>query len=327
MTGRVHAFAPLRVSLAGGGSDVPPYPARFGGAVVSLTIDLGVRATVERGRHAGAVPMRPGPVDPAQPDRRLVDVVTRHAGVAAEVQASTRCDVPRGSGLGSSSAQIVALYAALLRVAGRSRTREQLAATACRVEGELGLAGGLQDAYAAAFGGANHIEFAGSAVHVRRLSLTAPVLETVEASLILAPTPRLSRRADDIVRRRIAACERGDERVLDALHRLKAQVHDMRACLTGGDVATMGELLHAGWQIKRTLGPGVSTPAIDRLYALGRDLGAAGGKLLGAGAGGYLLFVVRPQVRTELVAALRRRGVRTRGVRLVGQGVQTWEDP
>lgn len=323
----IHARAPLRVSLAGGGTDVPPYPAMAGGAVLSATIDLFAYASV--------VPRSDGVVQIRSPDleasaslsgrevmaRSVLEDAT-HSGGAEVV---LHCDAPPGSGLGSSSSLIVAMCAALCEAAGEAPTPYELAERAWRIERvDLGIPGGMQDQYAAAFGGFNFIEFGVDGVLVNPLRLPADVLAELHGSLLLVPTPTVVRRSMGILTRQVAAYERKDEQVLAALDLLKAHASSMKARLLRGDLESVAALLHEGWVTKRRLAQGITTPEIDELYERARELGASGGKLLGAGGGGFLLLMAPFAARGDLARGLRASGVEPANFSFTRDGVQAW---
>ena len=323
----IHSRAPLRISLAGGGTDVPPYPALEGGAVLSTTIDLFAYASV-RPRHDGEIRIQSPDLEESAALSGRVDLArsvlddSDHSGGADVV---LHCDAPPGSGLGSSSSLIVSMCAALCRTAGQAPTPYELADRAVRIERvDLGIPGGLQDHYAAAFGGFNFIEFGGDGVLVNPLRLQPDVLAELHGSLLLVPTAAVARRSAGILGRQVAAYERKDDAVIDALRRLKEQAVSLKAGLLKGDLTAVAALLDEGWHTKRLLAEGISTPEIDDLYATARQLGAVGGKLLGAGGGGFLLLMTRFDERGRVARALRDKGIAPVNFSFTDQGVQVW---
>jgi D-glycero-alpha-D-manno-heptose-7-phosphate kinase len=204
-------------------------------------------------------------------------------------------------------------------------TPYDLAERAWRIERiDLGIPGGMQDQYAAAFGGWNFIEFGPDGVLVNPLRLRADVLAELHGSMLLVPTPAIARRSTGILGRQVAAYERRDEVVLAALARLKQLAIDMKACLLRGDLQGIGDLLHEGWIAKQQLAEGIATPEIDELYALARRLGATGGKLLGAGGGGFLLLMTPFEARGGVSRALRQQGIQPVNFSFTDNGVQVW---
>ncbi len=325
----VHARAPLRISFAGGGTDVPPYPEQAGGAVLSATIDWAAYASVHRGTD--------GSVHLSSPDlstaaaisgrqelaRVVLDDVLGSAEGGADVTLS--CDAPPGSGLGSSSSLIVAMAAAMADLDGAPLGPYELAERAVRLERhDLGVPGGLQDQYAATFGGFNFIEFTGDGVLVHPLRLRSDVLAELHGSLVLVPAPVTSRRSSGILTRQIAATTARDAGTIERLDRLKALAIALRTSLLRGDLTGFAHLLHEGWTAKRELADGITTDGIDELYRHARDLGALGGKLLGAGGGGYLLLMVPFERRGGIIRALREAGAAPVNFAFTDSGVRTW---
>lgn len=315
------ARAPLRISFAGGGTDVPPYPETHGGAVLSVTIDRCATAAVRPRRdgdyHVESHDLRSraafapdelgfnGHLDLVKAVLR--DLAARRPGRGLDLTLAT--DAPPGSGLGSSSALVVAMLAAVGKATGRRWSPAELARTAYQVERvDLKIEGGMQDQYAAAYGGLNFIEFAGDdQVEVRPLPVAAEVMEALERSLLLAWSGD-SRTDDGILRRQVDGVLLGSERSLASLSGLKALAEAMRDALLAGDLASFAEGLRQGWEHKRRLATGIATPRLEELYEVGRAAGAAGGKVLGAGGGGFMLFAGPPERRARMVAALEGAG-------------------
>jgi D-glycero-alpha-D-manno-heptose-7-phosphate kinase len=329
------ARAPLRISFAGGGTDVPPYPQSHGGAVLSATIDR--RATAE------LRPRRDGDYHVASLDLRtraafapdelafnghldlvkavLRDLAARRPGRGLDLTLAT--DAPPGSGLGSSSALVVAMLAAVGAATGRAWSPAELARTAYQVERvDLKIEGGMQDQYAAAYGGLNFIEFGGDdRVEVRPLPVAPEVMEALERSLLLAWSGD-SRTDGGILRRQVDGVLLGAEQSLASLGALKALAEAMRDALLAGDLATFADGLREGWEHKRRLASGIATPRLEELYEVGRAAGAAGGKVLGAGGGGFMLFAGPPRQRARMVAALEAAGAPCSPVRFDPRGAR-----
>jgi D-glycero-alpha-D-manno-heptose-7-phosphate kinase len=329
------ASAPLRISFAGGGTDVPPYPATYGGAVLSVTIDrcatADLRPRADGDYHVESLDLMAraafapheltfnGHLD-------LVKAVLRELAASRPgrgLDLTLATDAPPGSGLGSSSALVVAMLAAVGAATGRRWSPAELARTAYQVERvDLKIEGGMQDQYAAAFGGLNFIEFHGDDnVEVRPLRVGGDTLEALERSLLLAWSGH-SRTDGGILRRQVDGVLAGSAESLDTLGALKRLAETMRDALLGGDLATFAEGLHEGWRQKRRLATGIATPRLDELYAVGRAAGAAAGKVLGAGGGGFLLFSTPPRRRERVAAALEAAGAPCAPVRLDLRGVQ-----
>jgi D-glycero-alpha-D-manno-heptose-7-phosphate kinase len=329
----VRATAPLRISFAGGGTDVPPYPATHGGAILSATIGRGATARV-RSRSDGAYHVESldlmaraafagreslsfnGHLD-------LVKAVLRDLDPGHGLDLTLATDAPPGSGLGSSSALVVAMLAAVGAIAGRSWSPAELAWRAYQVERiDLKIQGGMQDQYAASFGGLNYIEFHGDdKVDIRRLNVSGDTTERLERSLLLAWSGS-SRTDAGILRRQVDGVLGGSARSLASLGAIRALAEAMRDALLDGDLAGFAEGLHEGWEHKRRLASGVATPRLDELYAVGRGAGAAGGKVLGAGGGGFLLFCCPDGRRDPVAAALEAAGSACSAVTFDPRGVR-----
>jgi len=326
----IRARAPLRISFAGGGTDVPPYPATHGGAVLSVTIDRWAVAGVRvRGDHAYHVESLDLMVRKAfQPHELvfdghldLVKAVLRDLAPEHGLDLTLGTDAPPGSGLGSSSALVVATLAAVGATSGRNWSPAELAWRAYQVERiDLKIQGGMQDQYAAAFGGLNFIEFHGDDnVEVRPLAVAPETLEELEGSLLLAWSGA-GRTDSGILRRQVDGVLGGSARSLGSLAAIKALAEAMRDALRSGDLATFAEGLHEGWEQKRRLASGIATPRLDELYQVARDAGAAGGKVPGAGGGGFLLFCAPSGALPRVAAALEAAGAPCTPVRFVPSG-------
>ncbi len=312
---------PFRVSFAGGGSDLPAFyvPNRCG-AVLSAAV-----------RHYMYVVIHPYFQDKIRIKYSQVEDVERveeirhpivraclqRVGVHKGIEIASFADVRAGTGLGSSSAFTVGLLHALYAYRGERISPLQLAAEACTIELDiLGEPIGKQDQYAAACGGLNVIRFhADDSVQVQPVHLARTTMARLEQRLRLYAVGG-ERSASRLLRRQARAME-SDEGALRALQRMVAQVDVLERDLTGNDARAMGDILHQGWLLKRGLTDAVTTSDIDALYEHARELGATGGKLLGAGGGGFLLLD-HPDHET-LSAAL---GLRTLAFRIDFEGAR-----
>jgi D-glycero-alpha-D-manno-heptose-7-phosphate kinase len=299
---------PLRVSFAGGGSDLPDFYERHGGAVVSTAIDKWIRVIVSR-RFEGDIRVaysRTETVERAdQVEHELVREALRVTGLPRGLDIVTLADVPsRGTGLGSSSAVLVGLLSALYAFQGIQRSAAALAQQACEIEIEvLGKPIGCQDQYAVAFGGFNLIEFLpdGAGVRVRPIIAPPQTLERLHGRLMLFYTGRQRAAADVLALQRDAV---RDGSALEALGAMRDLAYELRDCLAEGDIDAFGSILHRNWELKRTLADGISDAELDGLYDRALAAGASGGKLLGAGRGGFLLFLAAPERHAAVRAAL-----------------------
>jgi D-glycero-alpha-D-manno-heptose-7-phosphate kinase len=231
-------------------------------------------------------------------------------------------EIPPGTGLGSSSTVTVAIIKALSTAMNTYLGKEQLAELACYIEIEkLKQPIGKQDQYAAAYGGLNWIEFTASGVCVERLQLASEVTRRLERRLMLFFTGA-SRSASEILARQSASSQRQEPQVLQALHGVKAMAYDVRRAFERGDLDTFGEMLHANWEQKKRFAHGVSNPDIDEAYEVARRAGALGGKITGAGGGGFLMLYCEPDHQDKVTMALAARGLQRMDFRFERQGAR-----
>lgn len=297
---RLVAHAPTRIDFGGGWTDVPPYSVEEGGFVCNVAIDRRAVVTV-----AAADDPAPGgePLIRSDADRALIDAAVRRSGLR-NIAVSLRSDFPAGAGLGGSSACGIAVIGALDAWSGRQRTVEELAEESRRLEVEdLGVAGGRQDHYAAAIGGALGLEF-GTRTSVRRLALDSELREALERRCLVVYTGQ-SRISGDTITAVLDAYRNRERRVLEALRRMKALAQQMAGSLEARDLETLGALVGEHWVHQRALHPKIATPLIDEILGTARRAGAIGGKALGASGGGCVL-VVAPEDRVDAVRAAVR---------------------
>ena len=313
------ARAPLRLSLAGGGTDLEAYYAKYGGAVVSTTIDkyFYVILTFNDSNHIQVSssdyrtfyrhPLEGTPLWDG--DLSLPKVIIDHFGVWTGLSVFLASQVPPGTGLGSSSTVAVALIKAMSVLCNAPMTRQQIAELACEVEIEkLSMPIGKQDQYAAAFGGLNFIQFGPDGVVVEPLSLSPELGAELERRLMLFFTGR-SRDSAQILGEQKRSSERNRAGVIDALHVIKNTALAIRNDLLRGDIDTLGDYLHESWIAKRQLASGITDPWIDQWYEVARESGARGGKIAGAGGGGFLLLYCEPQHQARVTEALESQGL------------------
>jgi D-glycero-alpha-D-manno-heptose-7-phosphate kinase len=301
----VIARTPLRISFVGGGSDLNSFAREHGGAVVSTAIDKYVYVVVtqrfeEDIRVSYSKTEIVGRVDEVSHD--LVRESLRMAGLPRRVEIVTIADVPaRGTGLGSSSAVTVGSLNALFTYQGILKTGIELAEGASEIEIDvLGKPIGKQDQYCCALGGLNLLVFGpGNAVRREPVVMTPEARTQLERSLLMFYTG--SQRSAESVLTGLDAAAKNQTRTQKQLEELRDLAFELYAELGKGNPDVLGEFLHRGWEVKRQI-EGVSTPEIDAWYERARSAGALGGKLLGAGGGGFLLFYA-PR---EKQAAVRR---------------------
>ncbi|MBV9509723.1 MAG: dehydrogenase [Caulobacteraceae bacterium] len=337
------ARAPLRLGLAGGGTDLSPYCEEYGGAVLNCTIDRYAYAFIQprddgrvmfRARDLGAEECFDSPADVARGalalHRGVYQRVVRDfcGGFGPSVTITTTIDAPAGSGLGSSSALVVALVDAFRAHVDLPLGQYEIAHLAFEIERlDLGLAGGRQDQYAAAFGGANFIEFFGAdRVLVNPLRVPARILNEVESSLVVCFTGR-SRESAAIIETQVANINARSPEAMEALHQLKADAIEMKAALLKGEIWEMARILDRSWAAKKITARNVTNPHVDALYAAARNAGAVAGKVSGAGGGGFMMFMVAPEDRLGLIEALNTAGGAASAVKFTDRGCETWQAP
>jgi D-glycero-alpha-D-manno-heptose-7-phosphate kinase len=339
----IRSRAPLRLGLAGGGTDLSPFCDEHGGAVLNCTIDRYAYAFLEP-RQDGLIVFRArdltreeqhaagAPLDSAEGLRLHRGIYNRFAAMGrlgeGGLTLTTTVDAPAGSGLGSSSALVVAICEAFRSLSAAPLGLYDLAKLAYDIERvDLNLAGGRQDQYAAAFGGVNFIEFlAGGRVIVNPLRVDPSVLKELETSLVTCFTG-VSRESNNIIEQQTSNMERKDETALKALFEMRQASVEMKEALLRGDMPAMGEILQRSWRSKKLTSSVISSDFIESIFEAGLNAGAYAGKLSGAGGGGFIIFLVPPDERSALVAKLRETGVEAGPVHLTSRGVETWMAP
>jgi D-glycero-alpha-D-manno-heptose-7-phosphate kinase len=305
VTRLVVARAPTRIDFGGGWTDVPPYPETDGGCVCNVAIARYATVEIRQAADLAAGAAIHGAAHDGTP---LVAAAVRRAALGA-AEVTLRSDFPVGAGLGGSSAAGVALQGALAAWRGEpvDDNRAALAERSRDVEVlDLGVAGGRQDHYAAAFGGALGLWFS-DRVEVRRLALDARVRAELEARLVLLYTGQ-SRISGDTITAVIDAYRARESRVVRALARMKALAESMVVALQAGDVAALGELVGEHWTHQRALHRAITTDRIDAIMDRGRAAGAIGGKALGASGGGCVVLVAGPDGADRIRAAVAPLG-------------------
>lgn len=328
---------PLRVSFAGGGTDVPPFPERETGLVLSATINRYAHGTLRPrtdGRirvesHDLGIALEYGADDSVAFDGQL-DLIKAAIRRVAQLETPRGIDLflntaaPPGSGLGASSALVVNLIGLLSDFHKLSLTDYEIAHFAWEVERkDLGLLGGLQDQYAAAFGGFNFIEFHADRVIVNPLRIRPTTVLELESNLLLCFTGR-TRAGDQIIEDQTARYEAADEAALEGLRMQKELAVAMKEALLTGRLSEFGHLLGVAWEEKKKMSPRISTPAIDEAYEAARASGALGGKVTGAGGGGFMLFYCPPGTRHVVAERLRQLGHDEAEFSFEEQGLRSW---
>lgn len=280
--------APTRLDLGGGWTDVPPYCDNEGGFVCNVAIGLYAVATARMGERR-AVARRPSRSPQAMADAPLIGAVLRRSGLA-DVELTLRNHYPLFAGLGGSSAASAALLGALASWRGEEWDRAAIAEEGRRIEvGDLGVAGGRQDHYAATFGGALALTFT-NVVAVKRLSLTDSARAAFERRSLLVYTGESRVSGRNIVEV-LDAYRAREQRVLVALERMKELAREMAVALESGDIDHLGALVGEHWTHQRALHPAIPTPRIDDIIARAAAAGALGAKAMGASGGGCVLVI------------------------------------
>ncbi len=314
------ARAPVRVSFFGGGTDLPAYYLQHGGAVLSATVDryiyvilavsgdeeLQVTSSDYRTfyRHIPGTPLL------WDGDLSLVRAVLHHFGASRGLSLFVASEVPPGTGLGSSSAVVVALVKAVSTACGQRLSARQVAELACEIEiGKLAQPIGVQDQYAAAFGGFNWMTFGPTGITVEPLDVPRPVVTRLEANLVLGFTGSAHDSAT-ILAEQSRSSRAGEQSVIEALAGVHELARQGRELLLAGQLERFGSLLDEAWRLKRRFAPGVTNEQIERLYRLALDNGALGGKIAGAGGGGVIMLYCADGAAGRVQEALERAGVR-----------------
>lgn len=331
----IRGKAPLRVSFSGGGSDVSPYCDEFGGRVLSTTIGMYIFGALEVRRdqkveifsvdYDQVVKYELGSELTAGDKLAFLHAVIKRLNPPSGFNLYLHSDAPPGTGLGSSGA-ISALIVGLVNHAfNLMMSRYDMAALAYTVEhDDLGRAVGRQDHYAAVFGGMNFIEFSRSGTLVIPLRVEPWILDELVYHCQLFYT-RKKRDSEDIVAKQVTAYKEGRPSTLAALDDMKRLTDEMRRCLLTGDMRRFGTLLHDAWINKKQMNPDTATPYLDELYAAAREAGALGGKLLGAGGGGFFLFYTPFMRQGRVTEAMTRLGAQSMPLVLDHEGLRTWE--
>jgi D-glycero-alpha-D-manno-heptose-7-phosphate kinase len=332
----IRAKAPLRISFAGGGTDVPPFPEREGGLVLNATINRYAYGTL-RPRDDGNLQIRSldygmtaefAAHEPLVFDGKLdlaKAAIRRFAGEDERgFDLLLHSNAPPGSGLGASSAMMVALIGVLKEFRTLPITDYELAELAHAIEREeLGISGGRQDQYAAAFGGVNFIELYGDHVVVNPLRVAPEVMLELEHNLLLCYTG-MTRQSDHIIADQTARYERSDAAALAGLRAQKELAVEMKNALLQHRLREFGELLHTAWEAKKRMSDRISNDRIDELYAEARAAGALGGKVTGAGGGGYVLLYCRYDRKHEVAARMIELGATVDEFAFEPNGLRTW---
>ena len=332
--------APLRIGLAGGGTDVSPYSDLFGGAILNATISLSAYATIE--------PLSENKIIVEALDRKEIQILDLTnqlpidgtlnllKGVYNRIQKdyaiptggfrlSTFVDAPAGSGLGTSSTLVVAVLGAFKEMLKLPLGEYDAAQYAYHIErNDLQLAGGKQDQYAATFGGVNFMEFyENDKVIVNPLRIRAQYLHELENNLVLYFT-NTSRESATIITEQVNNVNTKNEKSIEAMHHLKEQAQMMKEALLKGQLNKIGEILDYGFKQKRLMAHNISNKNIEAIYDAAKKAGATGGKISGAGGGGFMIFYCPGNSRHAVIEKLNTFGGEVKKYSFVDYGLSTW---
>jgi D-glycero-alpha-D-manno-heptose-7-phosphate kinase len=332
--------APLRIGLAGGGTDVSPYCDLYGGAILNATISLYAYATIEPLDEPQIIIEavdRSETIDYHKTDSLPIDgkldlakgaynhIVKKYGPVPSGFKLSTIVDAPAGSGLGSSSTLMVAIIGVFAEWLNLPLGEYDIAQMAYDIERvELAMAGGKQDQYAATFGGVNFMEFYnGNKVIVNPLRIKQEYLFELENNLLLYFTAT-SRLSSTIIEAQSQNVKDKNKESIEAMHHLKEQALMMKEALLKGNIHEIGGILDFGFRYKKQMAKGISNDAMDEIYEAALKAGATGGKISGAGGGGFMMFYCPANTRYAVKKALQNFGGDFSPYQFTERGLVTW---
>ena len=334
--------APFRLGIAGGGTDVSPYADLYGGAILNVTINRFAHATIRptddgrvRFHHINdcleaefAAASQLKPVKGLELQCGVYNaVVSRYCGGRPlSLELTTQMDVPSGSGLGTSSTLVVAMLGAFVEWLHLPLGKYDIARLAYEIERiDLGMAGGRQDQYAATFGGVNFMEFKDNErVVVNPLSLPDRILSEWSMNTVLLYTDK-RRESARIIEEQVANVQQNNTASVEAMHRVKEEAFRIKNCLLQGDLDAIGDALNVSWINKKKMAAGISNDAIDRIYETAIAAGSTGGKISGAGGGGFMFFHCPGNTRYAVVEALGKLDIGSvYDFEFCKEGLTTW---
>jgi D-glycero-alpha-D-manno-heptose-7-phosphate kinase len=336
----IRARSPLRLGLAGGGTDVSPFSDIYGGYVLNATISMYAYASIKPRKNDKIV------LNSLDRDERIELEANKELNIDGKLdllkgvynrivkdftkepfsfELSTYVDAPAGSGLGSSSTLVVAILSAFSEWLHLPLGEYEIAHLAYEIErNDLGFAGGKQDQYAATFGGFNFMEFHNGNVIVNPLRIKREYINELQLNILLFYTGT-SRLSSKIIDAQIANVNAKKEQSLEAMHKLKEQALLMKEALLKGKLDEIGEILNYGWQSKKLMTNEISNALIDEIYEEALKAGATGGKISGAGGGGFMMLYCPGNNRYKVIEALQKYGGEFRRYQFTNYGVETWK--
>jgi len=332
MTEFIRSRAPLRIGIAGGGTDVEPYASEKGGCVFNTTINKYAYCTLTPredtmmsieshyyGRYKSSLKKRPfkfnGNMD-------LIKAVANHFELDHGFDMAIHSDVPSGSGLGGSSTMIVAMISAIANWVGKDLTKYDMARLSYRLEREdIGLEGGKQDQYAAAFGGFNYIRLDSSGVTVKPANIHEDIINELQSRSVLCFT-KITRESADVIRSQKKSFEKGYNE--EALNASKVLAKSIGKALENGNIDKAAAELDESWKYKKQFSDKVSNRQIDKFYDIAKANGAIGGKVSGAGGGGFMYFICEYDKKPKVSEVLKKAGAELTEFAFDPKGVTSW---
>lgn len=337
----IRSKAPLRLGLAGGGSDVSPYSDLYGGIILNATINLYAYCTIEEtDDDLITIESFDGDCFESYPLTRELEIdgkASLFKGSYNRVmkdfnlplrscKITTYNDAPAGSGLGTSSTMVVSILKAFVEWYSLPLGDYEIARLAYEIERkDLQLSGGKQDQYAAAFGGFNYMEFLkDDMVIVNPLKVKRWILDELEASIVLYFTGR-SRSSAAIIDEQKKNTSSGNTKSIEAMHRIKQGAVDMKLAVLKGDMKEFARILGQGWEDKKKMAGAITNPVIEDAFAVATKAGALAGKVSGAGGGGFIMFFVEPTKKKSVIDALKQLDGFTMNFNFTDGGAHGWK--
>ena len=335
----IRSKAPLRLGLAGGGTDVSPYSDLYGGGILNATINLYAYATIEP-TDEGKIRFETADGSQVKIFNSNCEIIPEgvfdiHAGIYNRILRNypdkklsfrliTSLDAPQQSGLGTSSTLAVAILGAFVEWLKLPLGEYDIAQMAYEIERfDLGMAGGKQDQYSATFGGINFMEFYKDKVIVNPLRIKDSYLDELSHNLVLYYTDT-SRLSSQIIQRQQQNVLDQDDTAIEAMHQLKNQAIMMKEALLRGNIDEIGKILDFGWKYKKQMATGITNAGLDELYKTAIENGSTGGKISGAGGGGYMFFYCPGNTRFQVIESLKKFGGHTERYEFTDDGLVTW---
>ena len=338
----IRSKAPFRIGLAGGGTDVSPYSDLYGGCVLNATISLYAQANIEPrtdNKIVFRIPQTNESYEFDSAPHLAIDggkadlmkgiynrIIKDYHQQPLSFTLTCSLEVPFGSGLGTSSTLAIAIIGAYAEWLSLPLGEYDLAYLAYIVERiDLKQAGGKQDQYAAAFGGFNFMEFsADDKVIVNPLRVRNEIINELSNNLLLYYT-NSSRNSGDIIIEQQKNVQSQKSKSIEAMHQIKQQAFEIKEAILKNKLDDIGQILHAGWTYKRNMADGISTPLFEEIYSTAIGTGSTGGKISGAGGGGYVFFYCPNNTRFDVARALEKLGGKVQPYSFTKKGLETWK--